>query len=66
MHYLNIHYRKYFEKLKDITALKLLSQEPYSASVWTAVHAPIVTMSLYKNSVFTRMQDEFYPLKFGT
>jgi hypothetical protein len=61
MLYLNIHYKKYFEKLKKITALTLMPQEPY-----TAVHMPMVTMSFYKNTTFTGMQDNFLPLKFGT
>jgi hypothetical protein len=31
-----------------------------------AVHMPMVTMSFYTNTIFTRMQDDFLPLKFGT
>jgi hypothetical protein len=33
MLYLKIHYKKYFEKLKKITALTLMPQEPYNASI---------------------------------
>jgi hypothetical protein len=34
MLYLNIHYKKYFEKLKNITALIILMpQEPYNAGI---------------------------------
>jgi hypothetical protein len=38
-----------------------MRQEPY-----TAVHMPMVTMSFYKNTTVTGMQDDFHPLKYGT